>query len=251
MIIFKCAKDLDATKAVVKDATSPPWTLRLHYESSNPGNRDGFLLPEEKICEENTKFLDVAIQMLQYGISFPTVPESSDIMNLIVPQMMQDVMTKNKTPQQSGQDAAKKVDDRSPSGSNAEQVLPVGPSVTERVTSRNLATPSTAHAQDGALRAALPETPTGRRPLSIVAQIGGHKRPAGGARTIRWNYGSTREARFQLLCADGRSIKTPARACQSPGTSLVREASPWGARCPPTCLILRGATDRSSARSIR
>jgi len=111
MIIFKSAKDQDAAKAVVKDQTSPPWSLRLHYESSNPGNRDAFNLPEEKIREENTKFLDVAIQMLQYGISFPTVPESSDIMNLIVPQMMQDVMTKAKTPQQAGQDAAKKVND--------------------------------------------------------------------------------------------------------------------------------------------
>ena len=49
--------------------------------------------------------------MLQYGISFPAIPETSDIMNLIVPQMMQDVMTKAKTPQQAGQDAAKKVND--------------------------------------------------------------------------------------------------------------------------------------------
>ena len=32
-------------------------------------------------------------------------------MNLLVPQMMQDVMTKGKTPQQAGQDAAKKVND--------------------------------------------------------------------------------------------------------------------------------------------
>ena len=111
MIIFKSAKDLDAAKAVVKDQTSPPWSLRLHYESSNPGNRDGFNLPEEKIRESETKFLDVAIPMLQYGISFPTVPEASDIMNLYVPQMMQDVMTKNKTAQQSGQDTAKKIND--------------------------------------------------------------------------------------------------------------------------------------------
>ena len=83
----------------------------MHYESSNPGNRDGFNLPEEKIRESETKFLDVTIQMLQYGISFPTIPEANDIMNLVVPQMMQDVMTKAKTPQQAGQDAAKKVND--------------------------------------------------------------------------------------------------------------------------------------------
>jgi len=112
MLIFKSAKDLDAAKAVVKNATSPPWSLRLHYEGSNPGNRDGFNLPEEKIREMQTKFLDVSISMLQYGISFPTIPEAADIMNLEVPQMMQDVMTKAKTPEQSAKDTAKKVNDR-------------------------------------------------------------------------------------------------------------------------------------------
>jgi multiple sugar transport system substrate-binding protein len=53
----------------------------------------------------------VTTENLQYGISFPAVPEANDIMNLLVPQMMQDVMTKNKTPQQAAQDAAKKVND--------------------------------------------------------------------------------------------------------------------------------------------
>ena len=112
MLIFKTAKDLDAAKAVVKNATSPAWSLRLHYEGSNPGNRDGFNLPEEKIREMQTKFLDVSIAMLQYGISFPTIPEAADIMNLEVPQMMQDVMTKSKTPEQSAKDTAKRVNDR-------------------------------------------------------------------------------------------------------------------------------------------
>ncbi|MHB8647943.1 MAG: ABC transporter substrate-binding protein [Thermomicrobiales bacterium] len=109
--IFKSAKDVDAAKAIVKARTQPDWALRLIWEGSNPGHRDGFLLPEEKVRESQTPFLDVTIQMLQYGISFPTVPEASDIMNLYVPQMMQDVMTKAKTPQQSGQDTAKKIND--------------------------------------------------------------------------------------------------------------------------------------------
>jgi multiple sugar transport system substrate-binding protein len=109
--IFKSAKDVDAAKAIVKARTQPDWAMRLNWEGSNPGHRDGFNLPEEKQREQEIKFLDVTVQMLQYGISFPTIPEASDIMNLIVPQMMQDVMTKAKTPQQAGQDAAKKVND--------------------------------------------------------------------------------------------------------------------------------------------
>ncbi|MDQ6601401.1 MAG: extracellular solute-binding protein [Chloroflexota bacterium] len=110
-VIFKGAKDLDAAKAVVKDRTSPQWSLYHQWETSNPGNRDAFSLPDQqKRLAENT-FLNVTTDNLQYGISFPAVPESSDIMNLMVPQMMQDVMTKNKTPQQAGQDTAKKVND--------------------------------------------------------------------------------------------------------------------------------------------
>ena len=111
VVIFKGAKDMDAVKAVVKDFTSPIWSLRHAYEGSNPGNRDGFNLPEQQTRFNEIKYLNITTEMLQYGISFPTVPEASDIMNLIVPQMMQDVMTKAKTPQQAGQDAAKKVND--------------------------------------------------------------------------------------------------------------------------------------------
>jgi multiple sugar transport system substrate-binding protein len=111
MLIFKGAKDLDAAKAVIKDRTSPQWSLFHQWESSNPGNRDAFALPDQqKRLAENT-FLNVTTENLQYGISFPAVPEANDIMNLMVPQMMQDVMLKTKTPQQAGQDTAKKVND--------------------------------------------------------------------------------------------------------------------------------------------
>lgn len=110
-VIFKGARDVDAAKAVVREMTSPLWSLRLSYESSNPGNRDAFTLPEQQQRVKEIKFLDVATEMMQYGISFPAIPEAGDIMNLMVPQMMQDVMTKTKTPEQSAKDTAKKVND--------------------------------------------------------------------------------------------------------------------------------------------
>lgn len=110
-VIFKGAKDVDAAKAVVREMTSPLWSLRLSYEASNPGNRDAFTLPEQQQRVKEIKFLDVATEMMQYGISFPAVPEAGDIMNLMVPQMLQDVMTKAKTPEQSAKDTAKKVND--------------------------------------------------------------------------------------------------------------------------------------------
>ncbi|MHB8646174.1 MAG: extracellular solute-binding protein [Thermomicrobiales bacterium] len=110
-VIFKSTKDVDAAKAVVREMTSPLWSLRLSYESSNPGNRDAFTLPEQQQRVKEIKFLDVATEMMQYGISFPAIPEAGDIMNLYVPQMLQDVMTKTKTPEQSAKDTAKKVND--------------------------------------------------------------------------------------------------------------------------------------------
>ncbi len=110
-VIFKGAKDVDAAKAVVREMTSPLWSLRLSYESSNPGNRDAFNLPEQQQRIKEIKFLDVATEMMQYGISFPAIPEAGDIMNLMVPQMLQDVMLKTKTPEQSAKDTAKKVND--------------------------------------------------------------------------------------------------------------------------------------------
>ncbi len=111
IVIFKGAKDFEATKAVTRDLTSPLQSLRFGYEGSNPGNRDAFALPEQQTRLKEIKFLDVATEMLQYGISFPAVPENADIVNLIVPQMIQDVLTKSKSSQQAAQDAAKKVND--------------------------------------------------------------------------------------------------------------------------------------------
>jgi len=111
MVIFKTAKDLDAAKAVLKDRTSPNWSLYHVWETSNPGNRDAFSLPAQQQRLTENKYLDVTTSDLQFGISFPAIPEANDIMNLFVPQMMQDVMTKAKTPEQAGMDTAKKVND--------------------------------------------------------------------------------------------------------------------------------------------
>jgi len=111
LLIFKNAKDLDAVKAIAKDRTSPYWSIRFAWEGSNPGNRQAFSSPEQQQRQKDIKFLNVTTEMLQYGVSYPAVPENADIMNLIVPQMMQDVLTKAKSPEQSGKDAAKKVND--------------------------------------------------------------------------------------------------------------------------------------------
>jgi multiple sugar transport system substrate-binding protein len=49
--------------------------------------------------------------MLPNGIPFPVLPQSSEIMNIIVPNMMQNALTKKMTVQEAADDAAKKIKD--------------------------------------------------------------------------------------------------------------------------------------------
>jgi multiple sugar transport system substrate-binding protein len=60
-------------------------------------------------CLETIKFLDVTISMLPYGIPFPVIPESTSIMNLIVPDMLQNALTQKLTVKQAADDAAEKI----------------------------------------------------------------------------------------------------------------------------------------------
>jgi multiple sugar transport system substrate-binding protein len=60
---------------------------------------------------ETTKFLDVTTSMLPYGIPFPALPQSPEIMNIIVPDMLQNALTGAMTVDQASADAAKKVKD--------------------------------------------------------------------------------------------------------------------------------------------
>ena len=46
---------------------------------------------------EQIQFLNVTTSMLPYGIPFPVVPQSTEIMNIIVPNMMQNALTKKMT----------------------------------------------------------------------------------------------------------------------------------------------------------
>ncbi|HWA19889.1 MAG TPA: sugar ABC transporter substrate-binding protein [Devosia sp.] len=101
--------DEPAAKALICMWTSPEWSLKLAYVGSNPGNLNGFLTPLMKERLEKTKFLDVTTSMLPYGIPFPALPESPEIMNIIVPDMLQNALTGAMTVDQAAEDAANKV----------------------------------------------------------------------------------------------------------------------------------------------
>ena len=58
---------------------------------------------------EETRFLNVTTSMLPYGIPFPVIAESAEIMNIVVPDMMQNALTRRMTVAAAADDAARKI----------------------------------------------------------------------------------------------------------------------------------------------
>ena len=101
--------DEPAAKAIICFWTSPEWSLKMAYAGSNPGNLNGFKTKWMKTRLDDIKFLDVTTSMLPYGIPFPALPQAPEIMNIIVPDMLQNALTGAMTVDQAAEDAAKKV----------------------------------------------------------------------------------------------------------------------------------------------
>ncbi|HHY50238.1 MAG TPA: sugar ABC transporter substrate-binding protein [Alphaproteobacteria bacterium] len=101
--------DEPAAKALICMWTSPEWSLKLAWSASNPGNLGGFKTKWMKQRLDEIKFLDVTTSMLPYGIPFPALPEAPEIMNIIVPDMLQNALTGAMTVDEAAEDAANKV----------------------------------------------------------------------------------------------------------------------------------------------
>ena len=102
--------DEQAAKALVCFWTSPEWSTKLAWVDSNPGNLRGFKTKWMKERLETIKFLDVTTSMLPNGIPFPVVPEATEIMNHIVPDMLQNALTEKMTVDEAANDAADKIE---------------------------------------------------------------------------------------------------------------------------------------------
>lgn len=99
-----------AAKALICFWTSPEWSTKQAWVSSNPGNLKGFQTEWMKERLDTIKFLDVTTSMLPNGIPFPVVPEAPEIMNIIVPDMMQNAMTGKMTVDEAAETAARQVE---------------------------------------------------------------------------------------------------------------------------------------------
>lgn len=101
--------DEQAVKAFACFWNSPEWSTKLAWTGSNPGNLRGFKTKWMKERLDTIKFLDVTTSMLPNGIPFPVVPEATEIMNIIVPDMLQNALTETMTVDEAVNDAATKV----------------------------------------------------------------------------------------------------------------------------------------------
>jgi multiple sugar transport system substrate-binding protein len=103
--------DEPAAKALICMWTSPEWSTKLAWAGSNPGNLGGFKTEWMKQRLDTIKFLDVTTSMLANGVPFPVLPETPEIMNIIIPDMLQNALTGTMTVDEAVADAAKKVRD--------------------------------------------------------------------------------------------------------------------------------------------
>jgi multiple sugar transport system substrate-binding protein len=103
--------DTDAVRAFLAFSTGPEWSTKLHWTASNPGNLRGFKTSWMKERLEQIKFLEVSTGMLAHGVPFPVVPESPEIMNIIVPEMIQNALTEKMSVQEATDDAARKIEE--------------------------------------------------------------------------------------------------------------------------------------------
>ena len=101
--------DEQAVKALICFWNSPEWSTKLAWVGSNPGNINGFLTDAMKERLDTIKFLDITTSMLPNGIPFPVIPEAPEIMNIIVPDMLQNALTGTMTVEQATDDAAQKI----------------------------------------------------------------------------------------------------------------------------------------------
>jgi multiple sugar transport system substrate-binding protein len=101
--------DLDAAMALGAFMTGPEWSVKLAWSASNPGNRRGFRTGWMKQRLQQIKFLDVTTSMLAGGVPFPAIPQSSEIENIIVPNMIQNALTRRMSVPAACDDAAAKL----------------------------------------------------------------------------------------------------------------------------------------------
>ncbi|MGI9149574.1 MAG: hypothetical protein ACR2IK_23995 [Chloroflexota bacterium] len=105
------AVDRKAADAFIAFTCGPEWSVKNsgNWTGSNPGNLQGFKTEGMKQRLDSINFLAVTTSMLPYGVPFPVIPESTEIMNSIVSTMVQNALTGKMTVKEAADDAAAQI----------------------------------------------------------------------------------------------------------------------------------------------
>ncbi len=101
--------DRDAARALIAFTAGAEWSTKREWSGSNPGNLRGFETTWMRERLDEISFLEVTTAMLPYGIPFPVVPERTEVVNVIVPEMIQNALTGSMTVEEAANDAAEKL----------------------------------------------------------------------------------------------------------------------------------------------
>jgi multiple sugar transport system substrate-binding protein len=101
--------DREAARAFIAFTAGAEWSTRLEWSGSNPGNLRGFETSWMKERLEQIPFLDVTTSMLPYGIPFPVIPERTQIVNTIIPEMLQNALTGSMSVEDAANEAAERI----------------------------------------------------------------------------------------------------------------------------------------------
>ncbi len=103
--------DWDAARAIIAFQCAPEWSTKLAWAGSNPGHLQGFRTHWMEQRLEEIDFLEVASAMLPFGIPFPVIPEATEIMNITIPEMLQNVLTEQMSVDDAAEQAADEIED--------------------------------------------------------------------------------------------------------------------------------------------
>jgi multiple sugar transport system substrate-binding protein len=103
--------DWDAVKAFISFASSPEWSIKPAWATTNPGNLNAFRSTWMQERLEEIRFLDVTSSMLAYSVPFPTIPEATEIMNITIPEMLHSVLTEQMTVDEAAEQAADEIEE--------------------------------------------------------------------------------------------------------------------------------------------
>jgi multiple sugar transport system substrate-binding protein len=103
--------DWDAARALIAFQCAPEWSIKRAWAGSNPGHLGGFRTHWMQERLDEIDFLDVTSSMLPYGIPFPVIPEATEIMNITIPELLQNVLTEQMSVDDAAEQAAEEVED--------------------------------------------------------------------------------------------------------------------------------------------